>query len=94
MTIYVDNMDAKYGRMKMCHMFADSTRELLEMAEKIGVQRKWLQHAGTIKEHFDICQSKKAKAVALGAKEIDYPADVSALMKSRKAMLAAAQEVE
>lgn len=93
MGVYVDDMNAKYGRMTMCHMFADTTAELLEMADKIGVQRKWLQHPGTIREHFDICLSKKAKAIALGAKEIDYPADVSELMKARKAaLLAVTQE--
>ena len=47
MTVYVDNMQASYGRMKMCHMVADSTDELLAMADRIGVARKWLQKAGT-----------------------------------------------
>lgn len=50
MTIYVDNMRANYGRMKMCHMVADSTDELLAMADRIGVARKWLQKAGTAHE--------------------------------------------
>ena len=54
----------------MCHMIADSTEELLAMADKIGVQRKWIQKAGTYDEHFDICQSKKAKAIQLGAQEV------------------------
>jgi hypothetical protein len=67
MSVYVDNMRAAYGRMVMCHMIADSTEELLEMVDKIGVQRKWLQHAGTHREHFDISQSKRALAVAHGA---------------------------
>ena len=47
MTVYVDNMQAPFGRMKMCHMVADTSEELLAMADKIGVQRKWLQKAGT-----------------------------------------------
>lgn len=85
MTVYVDNMNATYGRMKMCHMFADSTDELLAMADRIGVQRKWLQHPGSIKEHFDICLSKRALAVTLGATEIEYPEGVAELMKARKA---------
>ncbi|MEH6483084.1 MULTISPECIES: DUF4031 domain-containing protein [Pseudomonas] len=92
MSVYVDDMNAKFGRMTMCHMFADSTGELLSMADKIGVQRKWLQHPGTIREHFDICLSKRAKAVQCGAYEIAYPCDVMKLMDNRKA--AAAQEVE
>jgi hypothetical protein len=32
------------------------------MADKIGVDRKWLQAAGTKREHFDICLSKRALA--------------------------------
>lgn len=68
--VYIDNMNAPYGRMLMCHMVADSTAELLAMADAIGVKRKWIQHAGTYQEHFDICLSMKKKALALGAKEI------------------------
>jgi hypothetical protein len=70
MAVYVDDFNASYRGMKMCHMIADTADELLEMVDKIGVQRKWIQDQGTGWEHFDICQSKKAKAVALGAKEI------------------------
>ncbi len=32
MAFYVDDMEARFGRMKMCHMIADTTEELLEMA--------------------------------------------------------------
>jgi hypothetical protein len=69
-SVYVDDMRAGFGRMVMCHMIADTTDELLAMADRIGVQRKWLQKAGTSQEHFDICLSKRAKAVAAGAAEI------------------------
>lgn len=67
MAVYVDDMNAKYGRMIMCHMIADTDEELREMARKIGVQQKW--HQG---DHFDICLSKKAKAIELGAIPITY----------------------
>jgi len=69
-TVYVDSMQARFGRMVMCHMMADSTDELLAMADAIGVARKWIQKPGTRLEHFDICKSKRAAAVKLGAKEI------------------------
>lgn len=70
MSVYVDDMKAKLGRLVMCHMIADTTEELLAMADRIGVQRRWIQKAGTRHEHFDVCQSKRALAVAAGAKEI------------------------
>lgn len=70
MSVYVDNMQAKFGRMIMCHMIADTTEELLDMVDKIGVNRKWIQNAGTYSEHFDICTSKRNKAIIYGAKEI------------------------
>lgn len=74
MAVYVDDMHktpmGNFGRMKMCHMVADSTDELLAMADTIGVQRKWIQHAGTSREHFDIAISKRSMAVSAGAVEI------------------------
>ena len=71
MSVYVDNMRAPLGRMVMCHMLADSTRELLAMADRIGLQRLWLQKAGTAHEHFDISLSKRRDAVEAGAVEIE-----------------------
>jgi|TARA_R100001143_G_scaffold12558_4_gene13797 hypothetical protein len=69
-TVYVDSMQAPFGRMKMCHMVADTPEELLAMADKIGVQRKWLQKAGTHHEHFDIALTKRKLAVEAGAMEV------------------------
>lgn len=70
MAVYVDNMRASFGRMKMCHMIADSSEELLEMVDAIGVDRKWIQKPGTHQEHFDIALSKRALAVSHGAIEV------------------------
>lgn len=68
--VFVDNMRRKYGRMIMCHMIADTSEELLGMAQRIGVAKKWLQAAGTYQEHFDICLEKRTAAIGLGAQEI------------------------
>lgn len=68
--VYVDNADRPYRNMWMSHMIADTTEELLAMADKIGVQRKWIQHPNTVREHFDICRAKRQKAIAAGAIEI------------------------
>lgn len=70
--VYVDNANLPFGNMIMCHMIADTTQELLDMVDKISVQRKWIQYAGTYQEHFDICLSKKKLAIKHGAKEISF----------------------
>lgn len=73
MAVYVDDMNAQYGRMKMVHMLADSDSELHEMADKIGVNRKWWQSPEkTSGSHYDICLSKKALAIKNGAIEITW----------------------
>jgi hypothetical protein len=83
MAVYVDNMQASYGRMKMCHMVADSTAELLAMADRIGVARKWLQKAGTSHEHFDIALSKRALAVSAGAIEVSMM-EIGRIIRARR----------
>ena len=85
MAVYVDDMEASYGRMVMCHMLADTTAELLAMADKIGVARRWIQKAGTHHEHFDIAKTKRALAVQHGAVEIDRAGLVEILRKRRAA---------
>lgn len=76
MSVYVDDMYrypvGQFGRMKMSHLIADTTDELLAMVREIGVNPKWIQHAGTRDEHFDIAISKRAAAIAAGAIPISY----------------------
>jgi Protein of unknown function (DUF4031) len=83
MAVYVDDMTAPFGRMKMCHMFADTTQELLTMAIRIGVQQRWLRHAGTYKEHFDICLSKPRVALRYGAQAITWKEATQFVAKKR-----------
>lgn len=80
MSVYVDDMEAAFGNMVMCHMWADTDDELLAMADAIGVQRKWIQghptlsfgkHRNASWVHFDIAKSKRALAVGRGAIETD-----------------------
>lgn len=73
MAVYVDNMRAKFGRLVMCHMLADTDAELHTMADCIGVARRWWQSpAKTSGSHYDIALSKRALAVAAGAIEITW----------------------
>lgn len=91
MSVYVDNMRAKYGRMVMCHMLADTDDELHAMADKIGVARRWHQKAGTPHSHYDICLSKRAVAVRLGAQEVDR-AGVASIIRTKRAVMAPAPD--
>ena len=83
MSVYVDDMKASFGRMKMCHMVADTTSELLVMADAIGVQRKWIQDAGSNREHFDIAQSKRRRAIELGARPVSLR-ELALLLRAKR----------
>jgi hypothetical protein len=68
MAVYMDDVRFPFGRMIMCHMWADSLDELLAMADRIGLARRWLQQppkASWI--HFDVSLSLKARAIEAGA---------------------------
>lgn len=62
MTVYVDDMRARVGRMIMCHMIADTDAELHAMADTIKVRRKWFQG-----DHYDISLDRRRRALAAGA---------------------------
>ncbi|WP_225321464.1 DUF4031 domain-containing protein [Rhizosphaericola mali] len=81
--VYIDDFNAPFGRMRMCHMIADTTDELLQMCDKIGVARKWIQYPNTTKEHFDICLSKKQLAIKFGAKEVGFR-ELSNIIQNRE----------
>lgn len=68
MSVYVDTVRHRFGRMVMCHMWADSLDELLAMADRIGVARKWLQEPPKASwVHFDISLRMKTLAIEYGA---------------------------
>lgn len=62
MTVYVDDAQRPLGRMKMCHMSADTEAELHAMADRLNIPRKHY-HAG----HYNICKLMRKRAVGLGA---------------------------
>jgi hypothetical protein len=65
MSVYVDKARWRYGRMLMCHMIASTDKELHTMAGKLGLKRDYF-HEG----HYNICKSKRAQAIKLGAIEV------------------------
>jgi hypothetical protein len=68
MSVYIDEAVYPFRNMVMCHMVADTLEELHEMADKIGVQRKWFQDKKI--PHYDICKSKRVLAIRHGAVEL------------------------
>lgn len=74
MPVYIDDMYktpmGEYRGMKMSHMIADTSFELIDMATKIGLNTKWIQHKGKWNEHFDVSLSLRKKAAKNGAIEI------------------------
>lgn len=68
MAVYVDGAENSLGRMKMCHMIADTIDELHSMAEAIGMKREWYQKLSF--PHYDVAKGRKQKALKLGAAEI------------------------
>ncbi len=87
MAVYVDDMYAPFGRMKMCHMMADSREELAAMAARIGLNREWLQRADTPEEHYDVSIAYRKKAVAEGAVEVQSKDLVKIIRAKRKPRL-------
>jgi len=82
MAVYVDPVQpvpkSRNWRWKeACHLFADTMKELLEMAGRLGLAPGWLHPAKDF-PHFDLTPFKREQAVRLGAlqvgieKSIDY----------------------
>ena len=69
MSVYVDEAIWPFGCFVMCHMLADTPEELVEMADRIGMDRRYFQPRSS--PHFDITTELRALAIELGAIEID-----------------------
>lgn len=92
MPVYVDPPIYPFGRMLMCHMWADTLEELHAMADQIGGARKWFQHPPKASwEHYDISKGKRAQAIRLGAIETDRYAPVYFLAQRRGDSITMAQ---
>lgn len=67
--VYVGILEFSYRGMLMSHMSSPDIEELHKMADTIGVSRKWFQNDKQ-HPHYDICKSKKQKAIRAGAVEV------------------------
>lgn len=69
MAVYVDQERNQFGRMVMCHMWADTLPELHKMAQAIGMDKAWFQPLSF--PHYDVSLSRRERALTLGAVEVD-----------------------
>ena len=83
MTVYVDDGRWPLGRMLMAHMAADPHAELEAMARTLELRPEWLQHGGTWREHYDICQAKRRQAIERGAVAVGRREMIRILRRNR-----------
>lgn len=88
MSVYVDCERNRYRDMVMSHMVADDVGELHAMAQRLGLKRQWFQRSRNGTPHYDICQSKRALALSLGAVEINRREMVAIARRYRAASTA------
>jgi hypothetical protein len=92
-TVYVDYAFIPWKRSHWCHLTADTQTELHAFGLRLGLRREWFQtckhrcgppDTPCVHWHYDVNVTKRALALALGAKEIDRYAMV-ALIRARRA---------
>lgn len=93
MTVYVDDMqlEAVVGPVDgvWSHLFSDlpgeaGRRELLAFADRLGIEARWIQKPGTAREHFDVTESTRQRALALGAMPIRYGRAVAEITRAKR----------
>lgn len=92
MTVYVDDMRRRAnltGRpARWSHLMADTREELMQAAIDLGLLPEWIQHPGTHREHFDVTETVRERAIAAGiAQPISYPRQTGELLARKRADL-------
>ena len=76
MPVYVDDarIPARVGRIRgrWSHLTADSKDELHAFAAELGLRRAWFQDNDRGLWHYDVTESVRARAVAMGAVEMAW----------------------
>lgn len=76
MTVYVDDMlreaTVKGMTRRWSHLMADDPAELRAFACAIGLKLSWVQRPGTYREHFDVTESVRLRAIRHGAVSVRF----------------------
>lgn len=72
MGVYVDEAIWEWRGRRWCHLVADTEDELHAFGDRLGLQRRWLQHrpARPWLDHYDLHEVARDVAIALGAEPI------------------------
>lgn len=92
MSVYVDLLmhhggSATFRWKESCHMYADTLDELHDLARRIGMRKAWFQPHAFL-PHYDLTESRRARAVAAGAVEHTRQEMVAVMRERRKKVLA------
>ena len=89
MSVYVDDMarpaNITFRPAKWSHLFADTSEELDEFRQRLGLREEWIQHRGTHREHYDVTTTVRDRAIKMGAQPISYPRGTAELMLRKRA---------
>lgn len=86
MAVYVDELidyGVTYGRAgpEWSHLTADTIHELHAFAERLGLRRRWFQGPPKhVIPHYDLTRGMRAKAVRLGAIEVESDQHISVML--------------
>ena len=84
MSLYVDHARIPYRGMLMSHLLADTTQELIDAEQALGLPTGCVQFTGTDKEHLDISESKRTLAIRMGAKQVSSK-ELIQIIRTRRA---------
>lgn len=91
MTVWVDPLrDGDWHLGPSSHLFADTQAELHDFALRLGMRRRWFQDKPRL-WHYDLTAARRARAVRLGAQELDSR---TAVLRARKRTDAVSDDIE
>jgi Protein of unknown function (DUF4031) len=72
MAVYVDEPIWEWRGRRWCHLTADTSAELHEFAERLGLLRQWFQSKSgrPWHDHYDLPEDVRAQAIACGAQSL------------------------